>query len=128
MESLERLLAEKKKKLKELSAKFARDELKEEEYLKQVKTLSEEIEKIKSSLEKSVKEKLKSVMGMRVFSGDKLVGRVSEISGDMEGLFLRVETSREEPIKVRVELKCPNCGAIVAEDAKFCVRCGTRVR
>jgi len=128
LESLERLLAEKKKKLKELSAKFARDELKEEEYLKQVKTLSEEIEKIKSSLEKSVKEKLKSVMGMRVFSGDKLVGRVSEISGDMEGLFLRVETSREEPIKVRVELKCPNCGAIVAEDAKFCVRCGTRVR
>lgn len=43
LENLEEVSAEKKKELKEISARFTRDELEEEDYLKEVRALSEEI-------------------------------------------------------------------------------------
>ncbi len=131
MERLEKSLEEKKRELKEVSSKFVGGEIGEGEYLGKVKALSEEIAKIKSRIEEESKSQLRSAVGVRVFMKDELLGTVSEVSLDDKGPFLRISEPvgkvEEKPVAKPEERKCPNCGAKLREDAKFCVKCGTKI-
>ncbi|MEM2936680.1 MAG: zinc-ribbon domain-containing protein [Candidatus Bathyarchaeia archaeon] len=131
MESLEKSLEEKKRELKEVSSRFAGGEIEEGEYLGKVKALSEEITRIKTRIEEERKSQLRSVVGVRVFVKDELLGTVSEVALDDKGPLLRISEPvgrvEAKPVVKPEERKCPNCGAKLREGAKFCVQCGTKV-
>ncbi len=132
MGSLEKSLEEKKRELKEVSSKFAAGKIEEEEYLTTVRTLSDEITSIKTKIEEEeIKSHLKGAVGARVFMKDELLGTVSEVSLDDEGPLLRIGEPagkvEEKPVEKPKERKCPNCGAKLREDSKFCVKCGTKL-
>jgi len=132
MESLEKSLEEKKKELKEVSSKFVGGEIGEGEYLAKVRPLSDEIASIKKKIEEERKSQLRSIVGVRVFMKEELLGTVSEVSLDDKGPLLRISEPlgkvEEKPVAQPEERKCPNCGAKLRGDAKFCMKCGTRVR
>ena len=131
MESLEKSLEEKKRELKEVSSKFVGGEIGEGEYLAKVRALSDEIASIKMRIEEERKSQLRSVVGVRVFVKGELLGTVSEVSMDDKGPFLRIGEPmgrvEEKPVAKPEERKCPNCGAKLRAEAKFCIKCGTRV-